>query len=199
MVNSVRSRKSKFPATLFQPLSLLEMEIYYRNNREIQRLKEAWCPYHYASIPFEITKSSIALFLAEVLYLTLREEEGNPPLFSFLFHSFQLLDSKKEGSVNFHLWFMLHYTRYLGIDFQQASSGELDPVYSGMGIFGRLTSEGTTALELLLKNPQGPPEMLLLSNAERTLILEGLISYYNLHLDGFSKLKSFSVLQELFR
>jgi DNA repair protein RecO (recombination protein O) len=198
-VNGVKSKKGKFHATLFQPLSLLETDFYYRQNRELQRLKEASCPFHYNSIPFNITKSTIALFLAEVLYITLREEESNPSLFSFLLHAFQLFDTKDEGSSNFHLWFMLQFTRYLGIFLpQQYIQGER-MLSSDMQMFDALSTEATAALNLLVVSTQGTPDKVKLSNQDRTALLAGIISYYALHLDGFSRLKSFAVLQEVFR
>ncbi len=198
MVNGVRSKKAKFPATLFQPLTILETDIYYRENRELQRLKEASCPNLYTTLPFHAMKSAIALFLAEVLYLTLREEEGNPSLFSFLSHAFQLLDTIEKGIANFHIWFMLHYARFLGI---LTADPELFSGYKAsadLQVFYQMPEEAMTALTRLLTSSQGPPDDIKLSNANRNLLLERLIRHYAMHLDGFSRLKSFAVLQEVF-
>jgi len=199
MVSGVRSRKSKFPATLFQPLSLLDVDLYYRQNREIQRMKEVTCPVHYQTIPFNVSKSTIALFLSEVLSLALREEESNPSLFSFLYHSFQLLDAKDEGYSYFHIWFMFHLTRYLGFFppdtvFQQRNLLAYDlPGLSAM------SAGASEAFIQIAANAQGPPAHLKLSNQERSMLLESMIRYYALHIDGFSYLKSYVVLQEVFR
>jgi len=175
------------------------MEIYYRQNREIQRLKEAWCPFHFNSIPFDITKSTIALFLAEVLFHSLREEESNPSLFSFLYHSFQLFDAKEEGTVNFHLWFMLHFTKYLGISIHKQPLKEAEEAFSNLEVFSSLPAGAEAAMKLMLENPQGMPDFLALSKIDRNILLERIIRYYALYLDGFSKLKSFAVLQEVFK
>jgi DNA repair protein RecO (recombination protein O) len=199
MVNGVRSRKSRFPITLFQPLTLLDVDLYYRQNREIQRVKEVSCPVHYHTIPFNISKNTIALFLAEVLYLALREEESNPPLFSFMYHAFQLLDTRDEGYSLFHVWFMLHLTRHLGFfppdsEFQH---GIVSPFE--LPVFGTLSPGASSALTKIAANAQGPPEQLHLSNQDRSMLLESLIRYYTVHLDGFSRLKSYAVLQEVFK
>jgi DNA repair protein RecO (recombination protein O) len=198
MVNGVRSKKGKFQATQFQPLTILDTDFYYRQNRELQRLKEVTCPFHFTTIPFSISKSAIALFLSEVLYLTLREEESNPSLFTFLFHALQLFDTKDTGSNNFHLWFMLHLSRYLG--FFPLEDGILrhDAFSTDLLVFNAMSSEVLGALQLMLDNPQGPPDTLKITNNDRTLILERIIMYYTHHLDGFSRLKSFTVLKEVF-
>ena len=198
LVNGVRLKKAKFPATFFQPLSLLEADFYYRENRELQRLKEATCPCLFATIPFQITKSAIAMFLAEVLYLTLREEESNPPLFSFLFHSFQLLDNKDKGIANFHLWFMLQFARYLGILTAEAEFFEGNKTSPDLRLFYQIPQEATAALIRMIGSPQGPPDDLKLSNQNRNLLLDRIIRHYAAHVDGFSRLKSFTVLKEVF-
>jgi DNA repair protein RecO (recombination protein O) len=199
MVNGARSKKGKFQTTLFQPLTLLDADFYYRRNRELQRLKEVSCPFSYNTIPFNISKSTIALFLAEVLYLTLREEESNPSLFAFLFHALQLLDTKDEGSTNFHLWFMLHLSGYLGIFPEEKGISGQEAFSSDLQVFYTLSSEASATLRLMLDSPQGPPDKMRITNQDRTLLLERIIRYYAMHLDGFSRLKSFTVLQEVFR
>jgi DNA repair protein RecO (recombination protein O) len=197
IVNNVRSRKSKFPVTYFQPLSLLEIDLYYRQSREIQRLKEISCPYHYTSIPFHTAKRAIALFIAEVLYLSLREEESNPVLFSFIYHSLQLLDAKDEAIVSFHPWFMLHLSKYLGF-YPPANAFERGKLTSDIGIFYSLPGDAFTALKTLALSPESPPELRHISHSQRNELVEGLIRYYSTHIEGFSRIKSYEILHEVF-
>lgn len=199
MVNGTRNKKSKTPATLFQPLYLLEIDMYYKPGKEIQRLKDACCPQHYTSIPFNTTKSTIALFLAEVLFLTLKEEDSNPRLFSFLFHAFQLLDAKDAGAANFHLWFLLHLTRYLGISIKEHDEGSDHPSLFESRFFANLSPYTRNALQVLLNNPQGAPDSVTLAHTGRTELLEEIIRFYARHIDGFSRLKSYAVLREIFK
>jgi DNA repair protein RecO (recombination protein O) len=198
MVNGVRAKKSKFPAILFQPLTLLEADYYYRENRDLQRLKEASCLYPYVTIPFNITKNTIALFLSEVLYLTLREEECNPALFAFLFRSFQLMDTEDACSANFHLWFMLHFSRFLGILPVESNTFMKKISSSEMQTFRGMPADAVSALILLLANPDGLPHDIGLSNQNRSLLLERIVRYYSQHMEGFSNLKSLQVLREVF-
>lgn len=198
MVNGARARKSKVPANLFQPLTLLESDYYYRENRDLQRLKETICSYHYTSIPFSITKKTIALFLAETLYLTLREEESNPVLFSFLFNAFQQLDKQNAGTVNFHLWFMLHYAGFLGFLPVDSSTFRKDLYKPEMQVFQTMPAEAASAMVSLLDRTKDIPDNIVLSNQHRSLLLERIVRHYAQHIDGFSRLKSLSVLREVF-
>jgi DNA repair protein RecO (recombination protein O) len=197
MVNGIHSKKARFPITLFQPLSLLEMDFYYRSNRELQRIKDVSFACNYLTIPFNISKSTIALFLAEVLYLTLREEESNPILFAYLFHSFQLFDARDTGISNFHIWFMLHFSKYLGF-FPSVKEEKRVSFSSDLLAFDALTPSAAGALNKLIYSVKGPPEELKISHHDRMALLESLIKYYTLHHEGFSRLKSYSILQEVF-
>jgi DNA repair protein RecO (recombination protein O) len=196
MVSGVHSKRSKFPPTYFQPLTLLEGEIYYKRNREIQRIRELACPFHYTTIPFTIVKSSIALFLAEVLYITLREEEANPALFSFLFHSFQLLDTREEGIPNFHLLFMLNFSKYLGIFPAELAHRENS---AELSVFSHMPDEAWQALTNMAGTSLAAPEKVDISHHTRNLLLDRLMRYFSLHMDGMDRMKSLQVLKEVFR
>ena len=199
IVSGVRSHKPRFPATLFQPLHMLDVDIYYRRSREMHRLKEVSGLIHFQTIPFNISKSTIALFLAEVLMHCLREEESNPPLFAFLFHSFQLFDASDEGYPYFHHWFLVQLSRYLGfLPHEQLIAGNLSQVHD-LPVFGNLSPDSLEALRSMAGCTSGPPGQLGVNHAGRTELLESIIRYYSLHMDGFTRLKSYAVLQEVFR
>lgn len=197
IVNSVRSKKPKFAPTLFQPLTFLEMDIYYKSNRDLHRIKDVESPVHYRTIPFNYSKTAISLFLAEVLYLVLREEESNPVLFSFLHNALQMFDTNTTGASTFHHWFMLHLSRYLGF-FPDADISGFSLLTSEMQVFNGLNRESADALKLLTDSTQFPPDLSKVSQHNRNQILERLIRYYNINMDGFSRLQSYSILQEVF-
>lgn len=198
MVSGIRSKKTHLSLTFFQPLTLLEAEIYYKSNREVHRLKELSCPFHYTSIPFSITKSTISLFLAEILWLTLREEEPNEGLFDFLFHAFQLLDSKDEGVANFHLLFLIHYSRYLGIFPADLESATDITRFTDMKIFRSLPGDTGRIFMEMLKTSLAHAEKISLNKANRLILLDALVNYYEQHLDGMGRIKSVAVLKEIF-
>ena len=81
--NGVRSAKGKHKMALFQPLNLLDLDLFLKD-KGLCRISEAKSAYPFKETPYNIYKSSIALFLAEVLCKVLKEEEENVPLFDFL-------------------------------------------------------------------------------------------------------------------
>ena len=74
MVNSVRSKSSKNKIALYQPLTLLDLVVYHRENANILRIKELKCLYPYQTIHRDIRKSAIALFLNEILNKAVKDQ-----------------------------------------------------------------------------------------------------------------------------
>ena len=87
LINGVRNPKSKQKPALLQPMFLLDIEAYHKPGREVHRLKEYKLSGVYQAIPFDVVKSTIAIFIGEILYKVLRSEESDEHLFNFICQS----------------------------------------------------------------------------------------------------------------
>lgn len=205
ILNGVRSAKSKNKAVYLQPLSLVEITANYKEKKGLQQVKNIQLSVPYNSIPFNIGKTSIAFFLAEILYKSIREEETNYTLFEFLFNALQVLDLKDNGYANFHLIFMAQLCHFLGIppqnkkivasniyfDLQEGVFMSVKPPHQAF-----INSPNSNLLILVL-NTELNNNDLSLSYSDRKIVLTTLLDYYNLHLSNFDNLKSLAVLEEV--
>jgi DNA repair protein RecO (recombination protein O) len=207
LVNSIRGKRSKYPGNLLQPLTLLEIEAYHKEGRDLQKLKEIRSYHPYRSIPFDLYKSSQSLFLAEVLYKVLREEEPNSRLFEFLESSLELLDVSDSGMINFHLLFLLQLTRYLGF-YPHKDYEELDPVFdmrSGHFMQGKVLHPdcfdriSSALLIRLFDTGFSTLSDIKVNHQERAVFLADMMDYYKFHMEGFGNIKSLGVLSEIYR
>ena len=114
LVQGARKHKAKLKANLFQPFFLLDLEIYYKEKRQLQKIKEARNAHPFETILYDNSKRSIAIFLAEVLNKTVQTEEADPQLFEFIYNHIKILDIKEKGLANFHLSFLIQLTKFLG-------------------------------------------------------------------------------------
>jgi len=114
LLKGLRSKKSKISPALLQHLSLLDIVASHKEKSNLHYIREIHSAHQYASIPYDMTKSSITLFVNELLMKAIREEEPNTALFDFVFQSMQWLDLASENYVNFHLIFSMQLCRYLG-------------------------------------------------------------------------------------
>jgi DNA repair protein RecO (recombination protein O) len=113
-LNISRGKKAKTKTGILQPLFLVDLVAYQKDTREVQRIKEIKNHPVYQNIPFDVTKSAQAIFLAEMLSKTLREQESAPEMFDFMQNSLLFFDLAENGVANFHLWFLFRLTEYLG-------------------------------------------------------------------------------------
>ncbi|NOR75345.1 MAG: DNA repair protein RecO, partial [Draconibacterium sp.] len=114
LINAARSKKSKNRASLLQSLFLVDLVAYQKPLRDLHRIKEVKSNQPYQNIAFDITKSTQVIFLAEVLYKTINEQESFPEMFDFIKSALLYFDLMEKGELNFHLFFLFHLTEYLG-------------------------------------------------------------------------------------
>lgn len=206
IVNGVRKKRSRIKLNQFQPLSVLELDLYYKPNRDIQRIKEIKNSLLLNTVHDDVIKGSIALFIAEILYKTLREIEPNKPLFDFIYNSIQILDLKTNGIKNYHLVFLLLLSKYLGIspvdeDQKSIEFGVTEQQVlkkSGKGLSFILTPEEKEAMIQLHQYSFQKLEKIRIDNNTRSGLLEKFIEYYKIHLEGIGTIKSLTVLKEVF-
>lgn len=204
MVRGVRKKKSRTPMNLFQPLTILEMIVYEKAGRDIQQVKEIKAAYIFSSIPYTMNKSSMIVFLNEVVYKAIGEEECNENMFQFIEQSLLYLDQTEEKYQNFHLWFMTHFTRFLG--FEASDNYGDQQRYFDMQE-GRYTSlklpeiisihPPLSALFFQLHRDVVFGESISVNRGQRKELLEKLHQFYQFHLPNFSELKSLQVLSEV--
>jgi DNA repair protein RecO (recombination protein O) len=187
LVNGVRSKRSKFHYNNFQPLSLLDLQVDHKPTRELQRLRELNIAHPFHHIHSDIAKNTIALFIGEVLYRCLNDIESNYPLFDYLESAIQILDYCQDGCVNYHLIFLVQFTRFIGI--YPENNSELDQ-YQPENTSMKLHDLMSYTLKDLSK--------LKLGKTERNLLISAMIDYYYYHMEGMGKISSWKVLQEVF-
>lgn len=187
IVNGVRSKTAKNKIALYQPLTLLNLVVYHRENANIERIKEISCLYPYRSLTADVKKSTLAMFINELLNKTVKDESHTAEVFQFLFDSLVFLDTLHEGDENFHLIFMLKLSRFLGFGVYNVNEV----------VGGKVADEETERLiaALIHANYDTP---LKISNAQRRKLLELLLKFYSEHMENLGEIKSVQVLKEVF-
>lgn len=194
IINNVRSSKPRYPISYFQPLTLLDLVVYNKNHAEINRISEIKCWHPYKSIPYNVAKSSVALFITEMLYKTLREEEANPELYKFLEESLLFYDERDVHFMNFHIQFLFKYARFQGIEPLKIS--DMVHEIESNNFLISIPQNSFNEIDRLIKSNYA--SMLNISNDLRRKLLAMIILFYQIHFDQLKELKSYKVLMELF-
>jgi len=115
IIKGFRSPKNKGKISLFQPLSLVEIDLPEHAKSELLIFKDARALHHYSSISSTIEKHSIFVFLSEILNKILCFSQAENELFDYVYNSLIALDNTNESCNNFHLVFLNNLTDYIGI------------------------------------------------------------------------------------
>lgn len=189
IMNSIRSARSKVRIALFQPLTIVNLIVYHRENKSINRIAEISCYHPFHTIFNSIKKTTMAIFLAEFLSKAFKFEEVNNKLFEYVINSIIDLDEKKEGFENYHISLILNMTRHLGI---QPVSGE-----NFASQVGRKDLEPFFCKAIDSMMSENNDHKVILNSSQRNVLLMALIDYYKLHIDGFNKINSVNILKEV--
>ena len=192
IVNGVRSSRSKGKIALFQPLSLVDLVIYHKESRNINRISEIKSLDPLNDLRTNIIKSSIALFIIEVLNKCIKEEEPNEALFDFLTNSIIRLNEAQSNYENFHLTFLLKLTKYLGFAPQNSTDFFVDI----QSLSRTTTSEHQNLIEEIINHDFG--YILKMDFKTRSALLEDIILFYKVHMD-LPELKSVKILHTLLK
>ncbi|MBB4801133.1 DNA repair protein RecO (recombination protein O) [Flavobacterium nitrogenifigens] len=195
------SRKASQKIAYFQPFSILEIEAVHKNKGTLENFKEIKSAVPFQSIHTDIVKSTMVMFLSEMLHYSIQEEEKNEHLFLFLETALTWLDHHDEIS-NFHLILLLEITKYLGF-YPDLSDIDLPFFEINEGIFtafhnSNALSEHETNLLKKLIDLKFDNSQKVFHVIERQILLKVLIDYYSAHLEGFKKPKSLDILKEIF-
>lgn len=184
IVNGARTKSGKGKIALYQPLTLLDLVVYHKENAGILRIKDVSCSYAYRSVQSSPVKSGIGLFICEILNRSVKEQSHATELCDFIFNSLQTLDSI-ESPENFHLQFLIKLSKYLG--FGPFTRDELGA--------WMLTDQEQKILDDLLQSEYS--ERIVMKVEQRRNLLDSLLRFYGNHVDAMGTIKSLTVLREV--
>jgi DNA repair protein RecO (recombination protein O) len=207
MVNGAYGKKKKGNIVLMQPLSLLYLEAYHHENKDIHRIKEFRLAVVLSRIPYSQTLRAQAFLLTEILSRVLRGEGANLPLYHFIEESIGILDSDQPGLENFHIWFLFQLSRYLGFQPHDNYSDEMAWFDLTEGCFVSrqpahphyLSAELSHLIHRIAHLERKDLPAIAANVNERRQLLDALVLFYEIHQPGVGKIRSLSVLRDLFQ
>lgn len=201
MIKGAFNKNAKIRSALFQPLTLLD--IVSANTRgELGYLKEATVEYAYQTIPYNINKNAIVLFLCELLSKSIQDSETDLELFGFVHDSLTHLDQMETNFADYPLKFSIELSRLLGFspNLYGYKPGFVFDLEEGQFKHDSSSSylidnQQSKLFYKLCGNNIFEDACLNFTNSERRQLLETVITYYKLHVSGFNDMKSGDVLK----
>lgn len=207
MAKGCYSKKSNTPAKLFFSLNIIEIDLYYKENRSVQLLKNATSITPLTNIATDIHKTCIAQFLAEVIQKSVKEETCNAELFTFLENAVNTLEKTANVIGNFHIIFLLKLASLLGFKITNNYCSHTPFFNIREGMFLPLYTCDEDSLDNIESNILSDFLKLELikdfsiinvNYKERKSLLNCLIKYYQHHALNSQDIKSLGVLFDIF-
>lgn len=200
LVQVGKGPKAQAKAVLLQPLSLIHIS-FEPEKQGLVRASGIERDVALINIPFNTTKTTLALFVAELVAKATHEDHADPDLFSFLIDAVLQLDSTTLPLTYFAHRFALNLCNHLGL------KPALDPGHSILDLMeGRSTARFPAHVHhlsgqefvLLCQLLEGRP--VPSTSAEvRFALLKALVDYLRIHLHGMREVNSHHILREVLR
>jgi len=194
------SSKSKKNNHLYLPMSLVEMVAELKNKGNFDYVKEIKTLSNIHFGEYNVSKSSICMFLNEVLYKLLSDAGEDKPLFNFLFSSLHQFFTQ-NFTPDFHLRFLTALTRELGASPENNyTDGMIFSIEKSHFIHDISAKKEEQMLgfyfhRLLKQNLFPTNQEDVIPYSYRNSLLDMILHYYTLHITDLSQIKSHEILK----
>jgi len=199
IVSGVRKARSK-QANVFHPVNIIDLVIY-ESDQKLSRIKESGLAAQYSNINFDVAVSAVAMFVIDLSRNAIRESESNPSMYAFLRSSLLLLDS---GSANLRFFphrFAVQLSALLGFEPMNNYSDAklyfdlLEGEFKDNNVRHQYILDESLSfkIHLFLQNEN----LENMTKSDRAELLDSLLDFYRLHLEGFRELKCLPVLRSV--
>lgn len=189
---------------LTMPLSPIEAEVDIRPDRSIYRIRDVRPAFVTTGISSDPVKSITAIMLSDFLEITLRDQQPDRLMTEFIFDAIRCFDRLPRASaLNFHIYFLLRLSRFLGIEPDWSEPGSYFDLRDGRFRASAplhdqfLNEESTCALRSFSRMNTRNLGCFRLTRSQRRDALHGLLLYYTLHCRPVLSLPSLAVISEL--
>lgn len=204
ILRSARSNKGKASkAQHFQPLRLVQIEITSRQGVQLSSIRSSQSLFCADRTSCEIVRTTLAIFLTEVLNFSIRENTASDELFDFLKSRIIALERADCGALaEFHLHFLLDLSSILG--FEPLDNHDWQTPYFDL-ISGKFVSspqnndtldaEASRQLhDFVSQHRKGNAERITADKHSRKSLLETFARFYAIHITDGRLFKSQDVL-----
>lgn len=206
-VKGVYARNAALKPSYFFPMTLVALDFYYYPNKNLLKIKELRPLIFTLSLDWNTTKSPLLVIVAELINRCVKEVEKNEPLFDFLRNFINLINTEKpDKNPNLLVFFMVHLSQYLGF-FPQNNFSDQKCIFdlkSGNFVENELDSAFCLSpseskwLSVILRSDIINSDKYILPGEIRKNLINHLIIYYQIHIEGFKGLRSLEIYRKVF-
>lgn len=203
MIKGFYKQKKRNRSLLF-PFAEVEVSVDESKRGSLKNPRNLQTSHTFVDLHTQPTKAIVLQLLSEIVFSCLKQDEANPQLYDFIFYSLDLLDQKNHDFADFHLYFLLKMSQYLGFhpntenvaaSFFDLEEGRFcSQIQSGF----TLGEEESHFFKKMISMEFNQESKNIFNQGQRRFLLNKLLQYYQLHLPDFREPKSLEVIKMLF-
>lgn len=203
IVPGVRGGKSKSKGNFFQPMQLVELDLYYHPSKSLLKLKEYRPAYIFSQLYTDMVRQSVSIFTLEVLSKCIHEHEVNEDLYDFYRTFLTNIDQASELDNLTPQLFLLELSNILGfrpmieVPFDerpyfniQEGTFERQPNHTQLSLD---RNESFILFEFLEQNVEN------FSKSDRLKLLDLLLTYFKMHIPNFKEVTSLEIIRQILK
>ncbi len=200
MIKGVRKQK-KGGGNIIQPIHFLDLDIYFKEQGNLQRIKEYKLQFQFQNLFFDLKKRSVAIFFLEVVSKIVIEKQEMPYLYDFVKYELQQLDEQEHVNPDLPLIWMYKISDLMGFApaiGQGSYFSLLEGAFKENNIGANLLNGETSSLvKKYLQQMRLKGTLESWNGTSRKLVLSSMLKYFRCHVENFGELKSIGVLEML--
>ncbi len=204
LIKNGLKKKKKY----LQQLMVINLSFHHKTNKNLHYIKSIEFKTISGKILMNYQKRNTVLFLCEVISRCVKSGNEDIYLYNFIEKSISWLNSDYCSGKFFDLWFLIHFTKFLGVvpDYAkikniagysfdpQSGSFILSKNEDALNLWNLKMSE--VLYDFLCKNVEDL-ENFSLSYNDYPILIENVLKYYAIHVSNFNYKKLVSVYTEL--
>ena len=202
LIKGYRSLRSRRKYSYFQPLSVIDIVFYYRENRDLHKINESKISVLLQEVQTHPVKLALGLAMVEVFSGCVQEEESQPELYDFFRTCILSLDQEERRLIHIFIYFLLHLTRFLGFFPNDASEEAKEVSFDVAGGTFSAAVKGNNPNAALLRRflycTLSNCQDITFGGKEKRTLIYTLFEYYRTHIEGFRYPNSLQVYAEVF-
>lgn len=176
---------AKAKMAFYLPLNILELSVTENPKSDLWYARPVAAKYSLLGIRNNVFKNAISLFMAEVIYRTVKDGAAEDGLYEWCEHQILTLDALQSDFSNFHIYFLLEFCIALGF---RPEAADLLP----------FTDENQAVVAQFMRSDLASAMLIPLTGRVRGDIASSIIRYLEFHTESAINIRSLQVLHELF-
>lgn len=201
IVYGIRGSRNKSRGSLFQPLQVLELDVYYRPDRSLLKLKEYRPGHIYSHLYSDMLRQCVAIFALEVLSKCIHEQEVNTHLYDYFRGFLMSIDSAKNLNPLSPQRYLQDMSKILGFGPSIDTNYQERPYFNlEAGVFEKELNVLDLSLnkkDTFLLHEFFGEEAVSFTKRDRLKILDILLTYFKIHIPNFNTLTSLDILRTI--